>query len=54
MSHKNDDVIGREIETAIAFVIDRISKEGTSSGQGCQFMRCLGGEVGIAGATEHP
>jgi hypothetical protein len=34
-------------------VNDRVSKEGTSSGPGCQFMRCLGREVGIASVTEH-
>jgi hypothetical protein len=50
----DDDVVGGEIETPLAFVIGRISEEGTSSGPGCQFMMCLGGEVGIAGATEHP
>jgi hypothetical protein len=49
----DDDVIGGEIEIPIAFVIGRISKEGTSARPGCQFMRCLDGEVGIAGATEH-
>jgi hypothetical protein len=50
----DDDVISGEIETPIAFVIGRVSEEDTSSGPRCQFMRCLGGEVGIAGATEHP
>jgi hypothetical protein len=49
----DDDVIGGEIETPIAFVIGRVSKEDTSGGPGCQFMRCLGGEVGIAGTTKH-
>jgi hypothetical protein len=50
----DDDAIGGEIETPIAFVIGRVSKKGTSGGSGCQFMRCLSREVGIAGATEHP
>jgi hypothetical protein len=50
---KDDDVIGGEIETSIAFVINRVSEEDTSGGPGCQFMRCLGGEVGIAGTTGH-
>jgi hypothetical protein len=50
----DDNIIGREIETPIAFVIDRVSKEGTFGGSGCQFIKCLGGEVGIAGATEYP
>jgi dihydrofolate reductase len=50
----DDDVIGGEIETPIALVINRVSEEDTSSRLGHQFMRCLDGEVGIAGATEHP
>jgi hypothetical protein len=50
---RDDDVIGGEIETLIAFVIGRVSEEDTSGGLGCQFMRCLGGEVGIAGAIKH-
>jgi hypothetical protein len=50
---EDDDVIGGEIETPIAFVIGRVSEEDTSGESGCQFMRCLGGEVGIAGATKH-
>jgi hypothetical protein len=49
----DDDVIDGEIETPIAFVIGRVSEEDTSGGPGCQFIRCLGREVGIAGATEH-
>jgi hypothetical protein len=50
----DSDGIGGEIETPIAFVIGRVSEEGTSGGPKCQFMRCLGGEVGILGAAEHP
>jgi hypothetical protein len=50
----DDDVIGGEIETSIAFVISRVSEEGTSGGLGCEFMRCLCREVGIASAIEHP
>jgi hypothetical protein len=50
----DDGVIGGEIKTSIAFVISRVSEEGTFGGPGCQFMRCLGGEFGIAGTTEHP
>jgi hypothetical protein len=49
----DDDVIGGEIETPIVFVIGRVSKEDTSGGPGCQFMRCFDEEVGIAGATRH-
>jgi hypothetical protein len=50
---RDSDVNGGEIKTLIAFVIGRVSEEDTSGGPGCQFMRCLGGEVGIAGATKH-
>jgi hypothetical protein len=50
----DDDVIGGEIETLIVFVIDKIFEEGTSSGPGCQFIRCLGREVRIVGASEQP
>jgi hypothetical protein len=49
-----DDVIDGEIGTSIAFVIDGVFEEGTSDRPGCQFVECLGGEVGIAGATKHP
>jgi hypothetical protein len=49
----DDDVIGGEIEAPIDFVIGRVSEEDTSGGPGCQFMRCLGGEVRIACATKH-
>jgi hypothetical protein len=34
----DDDVIGGVIETLIAFVIGRVSEEGTSGEPGCQFM----------------
>jgi hypothetical protein len=50
----DDNVIGGEIKTPIAFVIGRVSEDDTSGGPGCQFMRCFYREVGIAGATEHP
>jgi hypothetical protein len=50
---EDDDVIGGEIETPIAFVISGLSEEGTSGGPGCQFIRCLGRKVGISGATKH-
>jgi hypothetical protein len=50
---EDDDVIDREIKTPMTFMISRVSEEGTSGGPGCQFMMSLGGEVGIASATEH-
>jgi hypothetical protein len=50
---RDNDVIGEEIETPIAFMINKVSEEDTYGGPRCQFMRCLGGEVKRAGATEH-
>jgi hypothetical protein len=49
----DDDVIGGVIETLIAFVIGRVSEEGTSGEPGCQFMSWWIGEVGIASTIEH-
>jgi hypothetical protein len=34
----DDDVIGREIETPIALVVDRVSEEDTFGGPKCQFL----------------
>jgi hypothetical protein len=34
-------------------VISGVFKENTSSGLGCQFVSDFGGEIRIAGATEH-
>jgi hypothetical protein len=50
---RDDDVIGGVIETLVAFVIDRVSEENTSGGPSYQFVSSLGGEIQIAGATEH-
>jgi hypothetical protein len=49
----DDDVVGGEIETLVAFVIDRVSEENTFGGLRCQFVSGLGKETGTAGATEH-
>jgi hypothetical protein len=49
----DDDVVGGEIETPIAFVISKISKEDTTSGSVCQSVSILSGKVGIANTTEH-
>jgi hypothetical protein len=49
----DDNVVGGDIKTPIAFVIGRVSKENISGGLGCQFVSSFGGEIGIAGATEH-
>jgi hypothetical protein len=47
------DVIGGEIKTSVDFVINGVFGEYTSDGFGWQFVRGSGGEIGIAGATEH-
>jgi hypothetical protein len=49
----DNDVVGGKIKTLVAFMINRVSEENTSGGPGCQFMSGFGGEIGIAGATEH-
>jgi hypothetical protein len=49
----DDDVVGGEIKTPITFVVSRVSKENTSGGPGCQFVSGFGGEIRIAGTTEH-
>jgi hypothetical protein len=49
----DDNVVGGEIKTLIAFVISGVSEENTSSEPGCQFMSDFGREIGIAGTTEH-
>jgi hypothetical protein len=50
---RDDDIVGEEIKTPIVIMIGRVSKQDTSGGPGCQFMRCLDGEVGIPGATKY-
>jgi hypothetical protein len=49
----NNDVVGGDIETPIAFVISRVSNDFTMSGPGDQFVGSLCGEVGIVNTTEH-
>jgi hypothetical protein len=49
----DDDVVGGEIKTPITFVVSGVSKENTSGGPGCQFISGFGGEIRIAGTTEH-
>jgi hypothetical protein len=49
----DNNVVGVEIKTPVAFVIIEVSEENTSSGPGCQFVSDFGREIGIAGATEH-
>jgi hypothetical protein len=50
---RDDNVIGGEIETPVAFVISGVSEENTYGGLGCQFVSNFAGEIRIAGATEH-
>jgi hypothetical protein len=45
---RDDDVVGREIEALVTFVINGVSEENTMSGLGGQFVGSLGREVGIA------
>jgi hypothetical protein len=50
----DDDIVGGEIETPIAFVVSRVSEKDITSGSGGgQFVSSLCGEVGIAHAAEH-
>jgi hypothetical protein len=49
----DDDVVGGEIETTIALVINGVSKEYTTSGLGGQFVSSLCGEVGIANTAKN-
>jgi hypothetical protein len=49
----DNDVVGGEIETSVAFVIGGVSKENTSGGLGCEFVSGFGRDTMIAGTTEH-
>jgi hypothetical protein len=49
----DDNGVGGEIKTPITFVVSRVSKENTSGGPGYQFVSGFGGEIRIAGTTEH-
>jgi hypothetical protein len=49
----DDDVVGGEIETPIALVIDGVSEEYTTSGPRGQFVSSLCEEVGIANTTKN-
>jgi hypothetical protein len=49
----DDDVVGGEIKTPVAFIISEVSEENSSGGLGCQFVSGFGREIGIPGATEH-
>jgi hypothetical protein len=49
---RDNDVVGGEIKTPIAFVVSEVSEENKSGGPGCQFVSGFDGENRIAGATE--
>jgi transketolase N-terminal domain/subunit len=49
----DDNVGGGEIKTPITFVVSGVSKKNISGGPGCQFVSGFGGEIRIAGTTEH-
>jgi hypothetical protein len=50
---RDDDVVGGEIGTLIAFVISEVSEKNTSGGPRCHYVNGFGGEIRIASATEH-
>jgi hypothetical protein len=50
---RDDAVVGGEIETPVAFVIDEVSEKNKSSEPRWRFVSGFGGEIGIAGATKH-
>jgi hypothetical protein len=49
----DDDVVSGEIKTPVTFVVSRVCEENTFGGPGCQFVSGFGGEIRIAGTTEH-
>jgi hypothetical protein len=49
----DDNIVGGDIKTLITFAVSGVSKENTSGGPGCQFVSGFGGEIRIAGTTEH-
>jgi hypothetical protein len=49
----DDDVVGGEIKTPVTFVVSGVSDKNTSGEPGCQFVSRFGGEIRIAGTTEH-
>jgi hypothetical protein len=49
----DDDVFGGEIKTSVTFVVSGVSEKNTSGEPGCQFVGGFGGEIRIAGTTEH-
>jgi hypothetical protein len=49
----DDNLVGEEIKTPVAFMISGVIEENTYVGPGCQFMSGLGGEIEIAGTIDH-
>jgi hypothetical protein len=50
---RDDDVVGGEIRTSVTFVVCGVSEKNTSGGLRCLFVSSFGGEIRIAGTTEH-
>ena len=50
---RDNDVVGGEVRTPVTFVVSGVSEENTSGGPGCQIVSGFGGEIRIAGTTEH-
>jgi hypothetical protein len=50
---EDNDVVGGEMKAPVTFMVSGVSEENTSRGPGCQFVNGFGGEIRIAGTTEH-
>jgi hypothetical protein len=50
---RDDDVVIGEIKTPVTFVVSGVSKENIYGAPRCQFVGGFGGEIRIAGTTEH-
>ena len=50
---RDDDTVGGEVETPVAFVIGGVADEDTQSGAWGKFVGGGGSEVGIAGAPKN-
>jgi hypothetical protein len=50
---RDGDVVGGEIKTLVTFVVSGVSEQNRSGGPRCQFVGGCGGEIRIAGTTEH-
>jgi hypothetical protein len=50
---RDNDVVGGEIKTPVTFVVSGLSEENIAGGPRCQFVGGFGGDIRIAGTTEH-